>query len=226
MSRLATIFLLIVAPGLAFLLAFLGLESLQSNFLGWFLLLTGIAYAVGIMIDACVCKDEFWGSKPSAGYFREEHGDRSFWLIALGIMAAFFLSPAEYLYFAIYKPRTAWMEPIGVGLVFLGIILFVWARRTLGALYSGHVSVKKEHELVQSGPYRFIRHPAYAGYLLMALGLALGYSSLLGFVSILFCLLPAMIYRIRVEDRMLADHFGTQFEKYARKKKRLFPGIW
>jgi len=79
---------------------------------------------------------------------------------------------------------------------------------------------------VQSGPYRFIRHPAYAGYLLMALGLVLGYSSVLGFVSILFCLLPAMIYRIRVEDRMLADHFGTQFEKYAQKKKRLFPGIW
>ena len=98
-----------------------------------------------------------------------------------------------------------------MGLVLLGSILFVWARRTLGRHYSGHVSVKKEQELVQSGPYRIIRHPAYAGYLFMTFGLALGYSSLLGFVSTLLILLPAAIYRIRVEDRMLAEHFGTQF---------------
>jgi protein-S-isoprenylcysteine O-methyltransferase Ste14 len=96
----------------------------------------------------------------------------------------------------------------------------------LGTHYSGHVSVKKEQELVQSGPYRIIRHPAYAGYLLMALGLALGYSSLLGFLSTLLILLPAVAYRIRVEERLLAEHFGTQFEEYARKTKRLLPGIW
>ena len=226
MSRPATVFLLILAPGLAILLVLLGLETLHSNPLGWFVLLIGIVYTVGIAIDAYVRKDEFWGAKQSGDKLQEERGDRSFWPIALGIMAAFFLSPVEYLYFATFQPRTVWMESIGVGLVLLGSILFVWARRTLGRHYSGHVSVKKEQELVQSGPYRIIRHPAYAGYLLMALGLALGYSSLSGFVSTLLILLPATAYRIRVEDRMLAEHFGTQFDKYARKKKRLLPGVW
>ena len=86
--------------------------------------------------------------------------------------------------------------------------------------------MKKEQELVQSGPYRIVRHPAYAGYLFMALGLALGYSTLLGFLSTLLILLPATVYRIRVEDRLLAEHYGTQFEEYAQKKKRLLPGIW
>ena len=226
MSYPATVFLLIVAPGMAVLLVFLGIETLHTNPLGWFLLLTGIVYTAGIVIDGYVRKDEFWGPNRSGDNLLEERGDLSFWPIALGIMAAFFLSPVEYLYFATFQPCTVWMESIGVGLVILGSILFVWARRTLGRHYSGHVSVKKEQELVQIGPYRIIRHPAYAGYLFMALGLALGYSSLSGFVSTLLILLPATAYRIRVEDRMLAEHFGAQFEGYARKKKRLFPGIW
>jgi len=226
MSRPATIFLLIVAPGLAILLVFLGIETLHTNALGWFLILTGIVYTVGIAIDAYVRKDEFWAAKQSVDNLQEERGDRSFWPIALGIVTAFFLSPTEYLYFATFQFHTLWTKAISVGLVLLGSILFVWARRTLDRHYSGHVSVKKEQELVQSGPYRIIRHPAYAGYLFMAFGLALGYSSLLGLVSTLLILLPATVYRIYVEDRMLAEHFGTQFEEYARKKKRLLPGIW
>ena len=226
MSRPATIFLLIVAPGLAILLALLGLETLRSNLLGWFLLLTGIVYTVGILIDGYIRKEEFWESKQIGSNLQEEQGDLSFLPIAIGITAVFFLSPLESMYFSNFRPRTVWMEAIGVGLVLLGSILFVWARRTLGRHYSGHVSIKKEQELVQNGPYRIIRHPAYAGYLLMAFGLSLGYSSLLGFAAILLILLPAAVYRIRVEDTMLAVHIGTQFEKYARKTKRLLPGIW
>lgn len=226
MSRSATIFLLIMAPGLAVLLVFLGLQTLPSNFLGWFLLLVGIVYTVGILVDAYVRKNVFWGPKQSGDHFQEERGDRSFWPIALGIMVAFFLSPLEYLYFAAITLCIVWLDSIGPGLVILGSILFVWARRTLGANYSGHVSVKKEQELLQNGPYQIVRHPAYAGYLFIALGLALGYSSLLGFASTLLILLPAIVYRIRVEDRMLAEHFGAQFEQYTRKKKRLIPGVW
>jgi len=226
MSRPVTIFLLIVAPGLAILLALLGLETLHSNLLGWFLLLIGILYIVGIARDAYVRKDEFWGPKQPGDNLPEERGDRSFWPIALGIVVVFFLSPLEFLYFAAFQPRTVWMGVIGVGLVLWGSTLFVWARRTLGIHYSGHVSVKKEQELVQSGPYRLIRHPAYAGYLLVGFGLALGYASFWSFVSILFILLPAVIYRIRVEDRLLAEYFETQFEQYAHKTKRLIPGIW
>lgn len=226
MSRPATIFLLIVAPGLAILLVFLGIKTLRMNLLGWFLLLTGIVYTVGILIDGYVRKEEFWKSGHDGYYLHEEHNDRSFWLITLGLLSVFFLSPLEYLYFATFQPRTAWMESIGVGLVLLGSTLFVWARRTLGKQYTGHVSVKKGQELVQSGPYHIIRHPAYAGYLLMVFGLSLGYASLVGYASILFVLLPAVMYRIRLEERFLAEHFGTQFDEYARRKKRLLPGIW
>ena len=226
MSRLAILFLMGAVPALAICLSLLGLETLHTNLLGWFLFLTGIVYAAGTVIVAHIRKERFWESSRSDDTVREEPGDRSFWFITLGMMTAFYLSPLEYLYFDAFLPGAAWMESCCVGLVVFGCVLFVLARRALGVNYSGHVSVKKGQELVQIGPYRVIRHPAYAGYLLIALGLALGYASLAGLVSILLVLLPAVVYRIHLEDRLLAEYFGAQFVEYARKTKRLIPGIW
>ncbi|HLO29080.1 MAG TPA: isoprenylcysteine carboxylmethyltransferase family protein, partial [Anaerolineales bacterium] len=153
-------------------------------------------------------------------------GDLSFWMTTFAMMAVFYLSPLEYMYLTVQLPRTSLMELVGVALVVFGIVLFVWARRTLGENYSGHLSTKQGQRLIETGPYRIIRHPAYTGFLLMALGLALGYSSLVGIAAILLALLPSMIYRIRIEEKLLAEHFGTQFYKYADKTKRLIPGIW
>jgi len=111
-------------------------------------------------------------------------------------------------------------------LLSLGSVLFIWARRTLGKYYSGHVSVLESQPLVQSGPYRFIRHPAYAGYLLIAMGIALGYSSLVGVIMIPVLLIPSVIYRLFVEDKMLAERFGEKFKAYALRTARLVPRIW
>jgi len=150
----------------------------------------------------------------------------SFWLITLAMMAVFYLSPLEYIYFAAWTPRTVWMKTCGVGVVVTGSALFVWGRRTLGANYSGHVSVEQGQELVQSGPYRFIRHPAYAGYLLMALGISLGYSSLAGLISVLALLLPSLVYRMNVEEKLLSENFGEVYRRYASMVKRIIPGVW
>ncbi len=226
MSRLAIFFLMVVAPALSICLALLGLETLRENVLGWFLLVTGVVYAAGIVIAVFIRREQFWEAQLKGNMAKEEHGDRSFWLIALGMIGGFFLSPVEYLYFPAFLPRPAWIQIPALLLTILGAALFVWARRTLGEAYSGHVSVAEGQRLVQDGPYRFFRHPAYAGYLWISLGLAVGYSSLAGLAALLLALLPAVIYRIRVEDKMLAEHFGAQFADYARRTKRLIPGIW
>ena len=226
MNRKAVYFLLFMVPALAIVLALLGLETLSTNLLGWFLFLTGIVYAAGVVIVAYIRRETFWEAKIPGDITQAEQSDRSFWMITLAMMSVFYLSPLEYIYFAAQLPHCVWMEYWGAGLLVFGITLFIWARRTLGANYSGHLSVKEGQQLVQSGPYRVIRHPAYAGYLLMALGIALGYSSLVGIASTLFALLPCMIYRIHIEDRLLAEHFGKQFDQYCRKTQRLIPGIW
>ncbi len=226
MSRIAIFFLVVIALGLAFVIGWLGWATVQTNLLGWFLLLVGAAYLIGVVIVYWFRKERFWGPRAGGAMMKEENNDRSFWLIVIGMTAVFFLPPIEYLFLSAVLPRMDWMQVTGLTLIALGSALFIWARRTLGKFYSGHVSVVEGQPLAQSGPYRFIRHPAYAGYILIALGLSIGYSSLAGFAAILFLLLPAVIYRLRVEDKLLAEHFGRQFNQYAVKVARLIPGIW
>jgi len=226
MTGIARIFLLVFAPVLAVLLALLGLETLRTNPLGWFLLLVGVVYAAGVLVVYYVRRQRFWDASLSGEAAKEERGDRSFWIFSAGMMAAFYLPPVEYLYFAPVLPRTSWLSISGAVLVVLGIVLFIWARRALGKNYSGHLSVQQEQVLVQGGPYRLLLHPAYTGYLLMALGLGVGYSSIAGLVVILALLLPSLIYRIRVEESLLIVYCGEAHRENVRRTKRLVPFIW
>ena len=226
MNPFTITFLVVATPILGLYLAWLGLATIPTNIMGWFLLLTGSVYAVGVVIFIVFRRQRFWEAQTGKDILKEEHGDRSFWLITIGMMAVFFLSPLEYLNIAAWLPRTALMKSGGFGLVVAGSVLFVWARRTLGQNYSGHIMVGKGQELVQSGPYRFLRHPAYAGYLLMSLGISLGYASLFGLTSVSILLLPSLIYRIKVEEKLLIERFGEAYQLYASKVKRLIPNLW
>jgi len=226
MSQPAIFFLVIFALGLAFVIAWLGWATLQTNLTGLFLLLVGIAYLAGVVVVYWFRRERFWGPRAGGRTLKQEDRDASFWWIVAGMMAAIFLPPIEYLLLHAVLPRLKWMEIAGLILIFSGSALFIWARRTLGKFYSGHVSVVEGQPLVTSGPYRFIRHPAYAGYLLMAFGVALGYSSFLGFIVIPLVLLPSVIYRLSVEDKILAEHFVEEYRQYARETARLLPGIW
>ena len=226
MNRFAVFFLVFITLGLAILLALLGAATIRSNLLGWFLLVTGLIYFFGVIIVYWIRRIQFWRPRAKGEFVKEEQNDWSFWLIVIGMISVFYLPPLEYIFLPSAFPRMDWMQGTGLLLIIIGSAIFIWARRTLGKFYSGHVSVIEGQLLVQSGPYRFIRHPAYAGYLLMSLGLALGYSSLAGLAAILFLLLPSVIYRIRVEDKMLAEHFGNDFKIYAARAARLIPGVW
>lgn len=226
MSHMAIVFLVVVTLGLSLLLSWLGWLTLATNWLGWFLLVSGLIYFLGTIIVYWIRGIRFWRPRAAGELLKQEQTDRSFWAIVLGIIPAFYLPPVEYLYFAAVVPRSRGTQIVGLLIIFLGSILFVWARRVLGKFYSGHLSIVESQPLVQHGPYRFIRHPAYAGYLLIALGLVIGYSSLSGLMIILFVLLPTVIYRIHVEDMILAEHFGSEFSRYARRTKCLLPSIW
>jgi protein-S-isoprenylcysteine O-methyltransferase Ste14 len=90
----------------------------------------------------------------------------------------------------------------------------------------GHVQVKVNHRLVQEGPYQLVRHPGYTGYIIMAIGLSIGYSSLIGLFAIAALLLPGLVYRMKVEETLLTQQFGDGYKQYTLKTKRLIPGIW
>lgn len=226
MNRLAVFFLIGLSPILAMLLALLGYQTIPSVPLGWFLLLFGASYLSGVAIVFFVRKQRFWESAVVGSITSEERGDLSFWLISLGLGLVLFLSPLDYLYFAPILPRSAWLAFGGLLPAAAGLVLLVWARRTLRKSYSGHLTVKSGQPLVQNGPYRAIRHPAYAGYFLVALGIALGYSSLFALLASAFLLLPILIYRIHVEEKLMAWHFGEEYRRYQQQTKRLIPGLW
>jgi protein-S-isoprenylcysteine O-methyltransferase Ste14 len=219
MSRVMTIFLLTIAPLMALSLTCLGLETTRSNALGWFLLFMGGAYIIGGPLYV-------WKQKSKLPAQKEERGDRSFWLVQPGFFCAIFGAPLEYLYLPEILPRTTWFQIAGVVLVAISVVMHSRARQAIRGQFSGHIQIQPEHRLVQSGPYRYIRHPGYLGYLLMALGIAVGYSSLVSCGAVIVLLIPGLIYRIKVEEKLLVDEYGDEYRWYAHKTKRLIPGLW
>lgn len=219
MSRSMTIFLLMLSPIMALFLLDLGLLTMKTNLLGWFYLFMGVAYVVGGPLYV-------WKRKNEPPARQEERGDRSFWLVQPGFILAVFGAPLEYLFLPAVLPRAVWAQVSGLLLILAGIVLVSWARQEIRGQFSGHVRIQEGHQLIQSGPYRMVRHPGYLGYLMCVLGMGVGFSSLITTAAMIFLLLPGLIYRMRVEERMLVEAFGEDYQQYARQTKRLLPGIW
>lgn len=204
----------------------LGLETLGSNILSWFLLVFGVAYPAGGVIYYFIRREPFWSPVGRGEASREEKDDRSFWIILPGFLIVFFAAPLEWIYLPAVLPRTLWMQFAGLVLILAAMALHVWVRAHLRGLYSGHVEVQVGHILVQSGPYGFVQHPGYTSFLLMALGLAVGYSSWIGLAAVPVLLLPGLAYRMKVEETLLVEQFKDDYQAYTRKVKKLIPGVW
>jgi protein-S-isoprenylcysteine O-methyltransferase Ste14 len=127
-----------------------------------------------------------------------------------------------------------WLSPVwrgpdaanfaGIGVFFLGASYRLWAIFTLGRFYSHRVRTVSDHRIVASGPYRVARHPAYAGMIIANAGISAYFFNWVTLCVYLFILVPAIILRIFVEEKTL---FGIEgYPEFARKRKRLFPGVW
>lgn len=118
-----------------------------------------------------------------------------------------------------------WLEPagwVGMVLALAGLAFTLWSRVTLGQYWSRIVAVKEDHKLVQSGPYRMVRHPLYTGVMLAALGtvLAFGVWRALGGAALLWI---GFAGRARREDTLMAGQFGAEFAAYRARTGRLLP---
>jgi protein-S-isoprenylcysteine O-methyltransferase Ste14 len=124
-----------------------------------------------------------------------------------------------------FLPYSAAASAFGAVMVGAGLALSVWARRHLGRNWSGEVMLKQDHELIQSGPFRLIRHPIYAGLLLALLGTALVRGEWRGLAG---CLLFGIgfIRRILIEDRWMQQAFGAEHARYRARTDRLIPFIF
>lgn len=113
---------------------------------------------------------------------------------------------------------------VGMGTFLAGVCYRLWAIRTLGQYYSHRVQTVAQHQIVASGPYRFTRHPAYGGMIIANAGISVYFLNLVTVGVFLFILVPAILLRIRIEERTL---FGIEgYAEFARTRKRLFPAVW
>jgi protein-S-isoprenylcysteine O-methyltransferase Ste14 len=109
-------------------------------------------------------------------------------------------------------------------LTFLGVVTAFWARVALGGNWSSSAEIKEGQELVQRGPYRYVRHPLYSGILLMALGLVVWFG-LIGLLPFLVVFLILLI-RSRQEESLLTSYFPETYPEYRRHTKALIPFVF
>lgn len=124
-------------------------------------------------------------------------------------------------------PRDAhWLAYAGAATVVLGLAVRFAARIALGRNFSAFVQTCDTHRLVTTGPYRWVRHPAYTGFLLMLAGFPACFGSWGGWAIGLGIGLPAIAWRIRAEEAALRDWFGAAYSDYTETTWRLVPFVW
>jgi protein-S-isoprenylcysteine O-methyltransferase Ste14 len=121
-------------------------------------------------------------------------------------------------------PATAFW--IGIAIMVVGFLLRLAAIRTLGRLFSHRVAVSPDHRVVETGPYRVVRHPSYTGAVVTYLGIGVACGNWLSVVAALAGALVGFGYRIRIEEQYLRREL-TGYERYTeRTPYRLVPFVW
>jgi protein-S-isoprenylcysteine O-methyltransferase Ste14 len=115
---------------------------------------------------------------------------------------------------------------IGIIMMIAGVAFRLWAIRVLGRHFSLTVSVDANHTIVQNGPYKYIRHPAYTGTFITFIGLGLALNSWLSSCVLLVIFLITYGYRIHVEETALVSQFQGAYEEYRKRTWRLIPFIY
>jgi protein-S-isoprenylcysteine O-methyltransferase len=133
---------------------------------------------------------------------------------------------AILLGYARVGPLPHWLLYPGLTMFLLGFALTGWAYRTLGRFFSLEVQVQREHRLVNTGPYRLLRHPGYTGVIFGFVGLGVAVQSWASVLVLLLATTTALAYRVRVEEKFLVAELRDEYVEYMARTKRLVPHVW
>lgn len=124
-----------------------------------------------------------------------------------------------------FVPTDLWIAWAGVAITGVGVAIAVWARYCIGQYWSARVTLKEDHRIIRSGPYRWVRHPIYTGMLLGVVGRALTIGQWRGVVAVALILVAHWLKALR-EESMLTREFGEEYESYRQGTGFLFPRPW
>jgi protein-S-isoprenylcysteine O-methyltransferase Ste14 len=114
---------------------------------------------------------------------------------------------------------------LGLTLIVIGFAILFVSVSTLRRFYSSTLVIRKDHQLITHGIYRFTRHPIYLGVIMVSIGMPVFAGSLHGLLT-MSALIPVLLYRIRIEERLLTEEFGDAYRSYRDATSKLIPFIY
>ena len=156
---------------------------------------------------------------------RDRHSLALIWLVTLSSIALAIVFAGRF-----HSWWNAWRQngtrEFICGLLLLGLVLRWYSIIYLGRFFTTNVAIAKDHRLINTGPYRFIRHPSYSGTLLAMLGLALSFGNWVSAVIQFVPVCAAIAWRIHVEEQALIGGLGETYCAYMQRTKRLIPLLY
>jgi protein-S-isoprenylcysteine O-methyltransferase Ste14 len=144
--------------------------------------------------------------------------------LAAGVGGAFVL--ARDVHAAAIKDARWPLFVAGLLLMCSGIALRQWAVAHLGRFFTVDIRVQPGQTVVDRGPYRWVRHPAYTGLIVLFIGIGLALANWAALAVVAVVPTAGLLVRIRFEERALLDNLGEQYRLFALGRPRLFPGVW
>jgi protein-S-isoprenylcysteine O-methyltransferase Ste14 len=155
----------------------------------------------------------------AATLVRRDRGSRALILLTVGGS----LIIALYFGYAGFGRLPDWLFYPGILLMLLGVALRQWAIAVLGRFFSLNVQVVEDHQVVDKGPYRLVRHPSYTGLLITFIGISLAVQSIGALLVLLAVFIVSFGYRMRVEEKTLLSELGDDYANYMKRTKRIIP---
>lgn len=159
--------------------------------------------------------------------FRQPQTGRTIYMCAIVLCFALPYLPIfshGWLGYRLIPQNNLW-EITGTAICAAGVSFAIWARAYLGTNWSGAVTLKQDHELIQTGPYSIVRHPIYTGFFIAFTGTAIVTGEVHGFLPIVIYFI-AVQTKINFEERMMLQQFPQQYPTYQRKVSRMIPFIF
>jgi protein-S-isoprenylcysteine O-methyltransferase len=155
---------------------------------------------------------------------KDRHSLPLIWIVYF--TSIFFGIAAAYVLHSCKMPWPQYFLWFGYCLFVPGLAFRWYAIIYLGRFFTANVAIASDHRVIDTGPYRFIRHPSYTGSLVATLGFCLSFQNWASLLIIFLPCLAVMLWRIHIEERALLDALGDAYETYLRRTKRLVPWIY
>ena len=152
---------------------------------------------------------------------------REHWSLRLFVLVGMIMLVGSIAEFVVRAQRLSWgFFAAGWACALLSFYIRRKAIAALGKFWSLHVEIRDSHEFVQSGPFRFMRHPTYFSMVLELLSVGLLLKAFFMLAIIPFLFVPALLFRLKLEEAALIEKFGDAYRAYQRRVPALFPYRW